>query len=78
MDQLGHNLAQKIMYPYNLESVFRNLLKVSTVKRTRGYIVSFSEKTLVLGKWVTLDPILSISSKDAFFLILLIKVGHEV
>ena len=45
MGQFGHNLAQKMMYPYNSESVFRNLLKVSTVKRTRvhkGYIVSFS------------------------------------
>ena len=52
MDQLGHNLAQKIMYPYNLESVFRNLLKVSTVKWTRvTQTVSFSEEILVLGEW---------------------------
>ena len=55
MDQLGHNLAQKIMYPYNLESVFRNLLKVSTVKWTRvTQTVSFSVEILVLGEWAIL------------------------
>lgn len=55
MDQLGHNLAQKIMYPYNLESVFRNLLKVFTVKWTRvTQTVSFSEEILVLGEWAIL------------------------
>ena len=55
MDQLGHNLAQKIVYPYNLESVFRNLLKVSTVKWTRvTQTVSFSEEILVLGEWAIL------------------------
>ena len=33
---MGHNLAQKMMYPYNLESAFRNLLIVSTVKGAGG------------------------------------------
>ena len=49
MKSIVTNFAQKIAHPYNSQSAFRNLLKVSTVKRTRGYIVSFSEKTLV---WV--------------------------
>ena len=46
MDQFEHNMAQKIVYPYNSESAFRNILKVSTVKGRRvpkGYFVSFSE-----------------------------------
>ena len=36
MGQFEHYLAQKLVYPYNLESVFRNLLKVFTVKETGG------------------------------------------
>ena len=64
MGQFGHNLAHKMMYPYNLEFAFRNLLKVSTMKWTQGhtkvhkdYIVSFSEEVLVWGKWAILGPI---------------------
>ena len=39
-----------MMYPFNLEYAFRNLLKVSSAKGAgehKGYIVSFSEETLV-------------------------------
>ena len=36
MGQFGNNLAQKMMNPYNSESAFRNVLKVTTVEGTGG------------------------------------------
>ena len=57
MGQFRHSLAQKMIYPYNLESAFRNLLKVFTVKGRKvhkGYIAQFFEKFFVWHKWAIL------------------------